>query len=62
MTDERPDRSSAIIRRATHLTPPTPLCLDDIRDDVTEGDDEIVMERVIGLYQQAIADYPVRLW
>ena len=57
VTDERPDRSSAIIRRATHLTPPTPLCLDDIRDDVTEGDDEIVMERVIGLYQQAIADY-----
>lgn len=53
----KPDRSSAIISRSTHLTPPMPLSLDEIRDDVTRGDDEIVMERVVGLYQQTLQDY-----
>ncbi|MDX1692500.1 MAG: phosphate acetyltransferase [Ketobacteraceae bacterium] len=57
VSDKHPDRSSAIIRRTTHLNPPTPLALDDIRDEVTEGDDEMVMERVVGLYQKALKDY-----
>ncbi|MCG8317704.1 MAG: phosphate acetyltransferase [Pseudomonadales bacterium] len=54
---EQPDRSSSIIAYHTHLNPPTPLALDKVREQLSAGNDELIMEQVVGLYQKTLADY-----
>lgn len=51
------DRSSCIIEHTTHLNPPTPLSWDTVRDQLSAGDDEIIMEQVVGLYNQTLQGY-----
>lgn len=57
VTKDYPDRSSAIIERNTHLNPPQPLALDTIKEKLAAGDDELIMEQVVGLYEETLAGY-----
>lgn len=51
------DRSTEIIRSTTHLNPPQPNSLVSAFDLLAEDNEELVMEQVIGLFQQTLEEY-----
>jgi len=51
------DRSVAIIESTTHLHPPVPIAYARALDLLAADDEELLMEQVVGVYQQALQDY-----
>lgn len=57
--DPGPERSTAYIRRTMHLDPPAPIAMDHARARITEGNEDDLMEEVMGLYHQVAEDADV---
>lgn len=56
-TSKEHDRSTAIIHSTTHLTPPSPISQDYAFDCLSKDDSELLMEQVVGLYQNTLSQY-----
>ena len=51
------DRSVAIIESTSHLTPPKPIPYTQAMALYSKDDDELLMEQVVGVYQEALQQY-----
>ncbi|MBK8429754.1 MAG: AAA family ATPase [Chloroflexi bacterium] len=57
--DAGPERSTGILRQTMRLNPPVPIALGRAEQLMSEGNQDILMEEVVGLFQQTAADADV---
>lgn len=58
-TDAGPERSTSMLRQTMKLAPPTPIHIHHAEQLMSEGNQDALMEEVIGLFQQTAANADV---